>query len=133
MIRPFQKLSLFSKDQGSAVVEFILVSVPLVALSIGVIAVSLTGFTQNVIRDSAIEGARFASLADQTSQSGCTRAREQLEKILSNKVLVKIICGSTELGETTFESVRISATLPLVSALLPIIQVTAVGSAPREN
>jgi len=47
-------------DSGAAVVEFLLVSIVLIALLMGVVQVGLYLHVRNVVAASAAEGARFA-------------------------------------------------------------------------
>lgn len=70
------------RSRGSAPVEFILVSVPLVLMTLSVLSISLNGFAKNVAQDIAVDTARYASLADQGASRAMSRAYEGLGLLL---------------------------------------------------
>lgn len=118
------------KEAGSAVVEFVLVSVPLLLLAMTVIAVSLSSFTMAVLRDSAVEGARYSALADQASGSGCLRATQLAKAAIGKFATIDARCDSTANG---FEVVQLNAQLVLFGFLSESRRLTAVSRAPREE
>lgn len=62
--------------------DFILVSVPLVLMTLSVLSISLNGFAKNVAQDIAVDTARYAALADQGASSAMTRASRGLSLLL---------------------------------------------------
>lgn len=118
------------QEAGSAVVEFVLVSVPLLLLSMTVIAVGLSSFTMAVLRDSAVEGARYAALADQVSSSGCVRAIQLANQAIGKFATIDAQC---ELAANGFEVVQLSAQLVLFGILSESRTLTAVSRSPRED
>lgn len=62
--------------------DFILVSIPLVLLTLTVIGVAINGFAKNVAQDIAVETARYAALADQDAASATGRGSAGLGLIL---------------------------------------------------
>ncbi len=52
------------RSNGSAPVDFILVSTPLLLLTLSILGVAVNGYATNIAQDVAISTARFASLAD---------------------------------------------------------------------
>lgn len=118
-----------NSQAGSAVVEFVLVSVPLLMVSLTVLSLGITNFTMAVLRDSAIEGARFAALADQSADAGCHRALELSKQALGRFATLKVACDSLPDG---YESVRLSARLPLLGIFERNHELFAVSRAPRE-
>jgi hypothetical protein len=118
-----------NSQSGSAVVEFILVSVPLLMLSFAVLSVGLTNFTMAVLRDSAIEGARYAALADQSSGAGCKRALELSGKAIGRFATLQVSCDSSFAG---YESVRLSAQINLLGIITRSSELVAISRSPRE-
>ncbi len=62
-------------DDGSAVVEFVLVGVLLVATLLGVLQVAVYLHVRNVVVASAAEGARYGASADVPATAGGPRAQ----------------------------------------------------------
>ena len=119
-----------SHEAGSAIVEFVLVSVPLLLLAMTVIAVGLSGFTMAVLRDSAVEGARYSALADQFSSAGCIRATQLAKGAIGKFATIEARCDSTANG---FEVVQLNAQLVLFGLLSESRKFTAISRAPREE
>jgi Flp pilus assembly protein TadG len=117
-------------SRGSAVVEFILVSVPLLLLSMSVVAVGLSSFAMAVLRDSAIEGARYAALADQNSAAGCLRASLLANQAIGRFANVSAACDSSAAG---FEVVELRAQVALFGLFTQDRELYAISQAPREN
>lgn len=107
--------------------------VPFVLIPITVI--SLTGITygQLVLRDSAIEGARFAALADQDSESGCMRSLELAKRAFAGFTELKASCLSSSQGEFQIERVNLSGKVPVMGLIPFSPRLSASASAPREN
>ena len=63
-------------ESGSAIVEFLLVSVLLLALTAGLVQLALALHVRNTLADAAAEGARQAALVGQTDQDGVRRTRD---------------------------------------------------------
>lgn len=63
--------------------DFILVSIPMMLLTLSVIGISINGFAKNIAQDIAVDTARFAALADQDSTTATERALTRLRAVLS--------------------------------------------------
>jgi hypothetical protein len=63
-----------SRSKGSAPLDFILVAVPMVLLTLSVIGIAMNGFAKNIAQDIAVDTARYAALADQDSSTASARA-----------------------------------------------------------
>jgi len=89
----------------------VLVSAPLVLLSLSVIGISLNGYASNIAQDVAIEAARYASLADTTQLESQKRALDELHVSLGFEFEpVVTISKRVELGVcSNFVSVRLQA------------------------
>jgi len=62
-----------ARDEGSALVEFVLVSILVVVLALGVIQLALTLHVRNMMVSAASEGARLAATRDRGLQDGVDR------------------------------------------------------------
>ena len=67
------------RDDGAAVVEFVLISVLLVLLLFGVLQVAVYFYARNIVAASAADAARYAAAAGVSPAAGASRA-EQLIK-----------------------------------------------------
>lgn len=82
-------------DRGSAVVEFVLVSVLLVMLLLGVLQVGVYLHVRNVVAASAADGARYAANADVGVEAGAPRASEVIARSTGPRVATEVPCVST--------------------------------------
>ena len=126
------KLRLFRGVRGSAALEFVLVIVPFLLSATGVIGVFSAAYAVNVLRDGAIEGARFAALADQSTIDGCERSRELVTKALKITSGLSVWCEPVEFGSNTYEKVSVQLTVPFLGFFPEQTILKAQSSAPRE-
>jgi len=95
-----------SRSRGSAPVDFLLGSIPLIFISISTFALLFNGFAKNVAQAEAVDAARYAALADQTSDDATARAQEilatQLGPLFQPNVLVEkqVLDGNCEFRST---------------------------------
>lgn len=64
-----------ARDAGNATVEFLLVSILVVAVALGVIQLAIVLHVRNILISSAHEGAHYAALADKSLDDGELRAQ----------------------------------------------------------
>ena len=114
---------------GAAPIDFILTALPLLALTLSVIGLSLFSYCRNVSYDIAIESARWAALADQPVSAGCERAQLELASTLAASISSQVRCDEKITSGGRMLAVEITVEFPklgLVSAADPI---KAVGHA----
>ncbi len=114
-------------EDGSAVVEFVLVGVLLIFLFLGVLQVGIYVHLRNVLAASAAEGARYGANADVRSDQAAPRTQEIVRQALNRRIADRLAyAGSEEPGEAglVLVSVRVSGTVPAIFAplgsLLPV-------------
>jgi hypothetical protein len=95
-----------------------------------VVAVGLSSFAMAVLRDSAVEGARYAALADQNSAAGCIRASLLARQAIGRFANVSAVCDSSANG---FEVVELHAQVAMFGLFTQDRELYAIGQAPREN
>ncbi|MDP9239732.1 MAG: pilus assembly protein [Actinomycetota bacterium] len=81
-------------DRGSAVAEFVLVSVLLMMLLLGVLQVGVYLHVRNVVAASAAEGARYGANADIDPAAGGSRATEIIGRSLGARTAAEVPCGA---------------------------------------
>jgi Flp pilus assembly protein TadG len=72
------------RDDGAAVVEFVMVSVLLVLLLFGVLQVGVYFYARNIVAASAADAARYAAAAGTDPSAGGPRAEQLIEDGLSS-------------------------------------------------
>ena len=119
-----------SKQDGSAVTDFVLVAFPMLAIFVATISISLGAYARLVLLDSTIEGARFAALADQDIAAGVAKTKNLVAAALGPGLSVNVSGSLSKFG--TVESVRFVSTLGL--NLIPGSNFLSASSvATREN
>ena len=123
-------------ERGSAVVDFVLVSMLIVALLLAVLQVAVYVHVRNVVTASAQDGARFAANADVDSAAGAARTVEVVARATSKQTAEALACTSAEEIDSTgltLVVVRCSGSVPsLLSALGNLLPLDVTGRAVKE-
>jgi Flp pilus assembly protein TadG len=123
-------------ERGSAVVDFVMVSLLIVALLLAVLQVAVYVHVRNVVTASAQEGARFAANADVDSGSGAARTVEVVARATSTQTAGGLSCTSAEEVDgsgLTLVVVRCSGSVPsLLAALGNLLPLDVTGRAVKE-
>jgi Flp pilus assembly protein TadG len=121
-------------DAGSAVVEFVLVSVLLVLLLLAVAQVAVYLHVRAVTTASAAEGARYAANADVTAEAGAARAEDVLGRGVGAGTANRLRCAASDTGGGGLVAVRCAGTLPVFFAPLGgVLPVDVTGHALEEG
>lgn len=127
----------YDAERGSAVVEFVLVSMLVVALLLVVLQVAVFVHVRNVIAASAQEGARYGANADVDSAAAAERTRTLVAGALSQQTADGVTCtAGEEAGEAgaVLVVVRCTGAVPsLISALGDVLTIDATGRAVKEG
>ena len=108
-----------SGERGSAVVDFILVSIPLLAVFFWTLSVTQTAYLRNVLLDAAVEGSRSAALADGTEAGAVLKTKQVLNLALGGDLNAEVLAGFEQHGTLRVSRVEIIAQVPM-AGLLPI-------------
>ena len=123
-------------ERGSAVVDFVMVSLLIVALLLAVLQVAVYVHVRNVVTASAQEGARYAANADVDSASGAARTVEVVARATSMQTAEGLSCSSAEEVDAsglTLVVVRCSGSVPsLLAALGKLLPLEVTGRAVKE-
>ena len=101
-------------ERGSAVVEFTLVSVVLVAVFLAVLQVGFVVHVRNTLIACAAEGARHAANADRSLDDGQVRASALIADSLSPRFAGGVSARTVVLDGVSLVEVQVTTTLPLV-------------------
>ncbi|MGY1602388.1 TadE/TadG family type IV pilus assembly protein [Geodermatophilus sp. SYSU D00815] len=125
------------RERGSAVVDFVLVSLLVLVLLLAVLQVAVYVHVRNVVTASAQEGARYAANADVDSALGAARTVEVVARATSVRTAEGLRCTSAEeLDATglTLVVVRCSGAVPtLFAALGDLLPLEVTGRAVKEG
>lgn len=104
-------------DDGSAVVEFTLVTVLLTALTLSVLQLGLALHVRNTVIDAAAEGARFAALADNRPADGVARTRELISVAVGADFAENVSASLGTFRGHPSVDIRVVTRLPLVGLI----------------
>ena len=124
-------------ERGSAVVDFVLVSLLIVTLLLAVLQVAVYVHVRNVVTASAQEGARYAANADVPASAGAARTLEVVARATSPQTAAGLACTSAdEVDDTglTLVVVRCSGSVPsLLASLGNLLPLDVTGRAVKET
>jgi Flp pilus assembly protein TadG len=125
-------------ERGSAVVDFVLVSVLILGLLLAVLQVAVYVHVRNVVTASAQEGARYAANADVPSDAGAPRTVEIVARATSERTAQGLACTSAEEVEArsglTLVVVRCAGAVPsLLPALGNLLPLSVTGRSVKEG
>ncbi|SFF53082.1 TadE/TadG family type IV pilus assembly protein [Blastococcus tunisiensis] len=123
-------------ERGSAVVDFVMVSMLIVALLLAVLQVAVYVHVRNVVTASAQAGARYAANADVDSAAAAPRTVEVVARATSVQTAEGLACTSGEEVDPsglTLVVVRCTGAVPsLLSALGNLLPLEVTGRAVKE-
>jgi hypothetical protein len=125
------------RERGSAVVDFVLVGVLVVALLLAVLQVAVYVHLRNVVVASAQEGARYAANADVPAEVGAARTLEVVGQATSVQTAAGLSCTSGQQVDgsgLTLVVVRCTGAVPSLFATLGnLLPLVASGRAVEEG
>lgn len=124
------------RDEGAAVVDFVLVSVLVLTLFLVVFQVGVAFHVRNVLVASAAEGARYGANADRTPEEGAARAKQVIADALGAKIAASMTCTPLDGGDIDGQPVidiRCTGPLPIVFLPTGAFDITVHGHAIEES
>lgn len=113
-------------------VEFVLVSVLVVTVLLGVLQLTLALHVRNTVVDAAGEGARYGALAESSPAAGVERTRELIGTALHDRYGQEVSAAVVERNGLTLVEVTVRAPLPVLGLLGPPGTMTVSGRAVQE-
>lgn len=123
----------YRDDRGAAVVEFVLVSILLVACFLGVVQLGLVLHVRNTLVACAAEGARYAANADRSPADGAAHAQQLIRAALADTYASDVRGSFTTVGGAPAVVVEVHAPLPVVGVLGPTGSLVVRGHALDED
>lgn len=119
-------------EDGSAVVDFVLVTVVLVPLFLGIVQVALVLHVRNTLTSAASEGARYAATLDRPLEAGVERTRAQIRSALAGRFARDVRAAPVVVDGLRAVRVEVSADVPPLGIWGPPVRLTVAGHAVEE-
>lgn len=120
------------RQDGSAVVDLVLVLVVVVPLLLGVLQVALVLHVRNTLTAAASEGARYAATADRPLGAGVVRTRDQISRALAGRFARDVSAAPASVAGAPGVRVRVVAEVPPLGLWGPAVRLVATGHAVEE-
>lgn len=120
------------REDGAAVVDFVLVSLILVPLVLGLIQVGLVLHVRNTLVAAATEGARYGAAVDRTPVAGAEHTRRQVRGALADRFARDVSAGRTTVDGVPVVVVRVRADVPPLGLWGPPVRLAVAGHAVQE-
>lgn len=101
-------------DDGSAIAEFALIASLLALVLAGALQIGLVIHVRNTVIDSAIAGARQASLADQSPRDGQKLTADLIRVSVGERYAQKVTVSTSQRGDVEIVEVRVRTPLPVL-------------------
>jgi len=119
-------------QQGSAVVDFVLVLVVLLPLFLGILQLALVLHVRNTLTAAASDGARHAATADRGPADGAAYTRRQISGALADRFADAVGASATRIDGAPAVEVTVRAEVPALGLWGPGIHLTVRGHATEE-
>ena len=120
-------------EHGAAVVDFVLVSLVLVPLVLGLVQVALVLHVRNTLTAAATEGARYAATVDRRPRDGVARTRQQISTAIADRFADDITAADAVVDGVPTVEVRVHASVPALGIWGPGVELEVVGHGVRET
>jgi Flp pilus assembly protein TadG len=120
-------------DHGAAVVDFVLVSLVLVPLVLGLVQVALVLHVRNTLTAAATEGARYAAAVDRGPDDGVARARAQIAEAIADRFAGEVSGSDLTVEGVPTVEIRVHASVPALGLWGPAVELEVAGHAVREE
>ena len=120
-------------ERGSAVVDFVLVTVVIVPLFLGILQLALVLHVRNTLTAAASEGARYAATADRGPADGEAKTRELVADVLDPRYHRDVEAHQIDIDGVAGVEVVIRATVPALGLGGPSVDLTVRGTAIEET
>jgi len=120
-------------ERGSAVVDFVLVSMLVVPLFLGLLQLGLFLYVRNTVAAAASEGAHYAAVLDRDPADGEARTRELIDGVVRDELIDSVRSSSVEVDGQPAVRIVVEAHMPPLGMWGPGIGFTVAGHAIEET
>ncbi|WP_121254860.1 TadE family protein [Nocardioides ferulae] len=121
------------REQGSAVVDFVLVLVILVPMVLGILQLSLVLLVRNTLAAAASEGARYAATSDRGPDEGAAMTRRQISGALTGRFARDVSAHVITVDGAPAVEVTVRAEVPALGLGGPAVALEVSGRAIEEE
>ncbi len=114
-------------------VDFVLVTIVLVPLFLGILQVGLVLLVRNTLASAASEGARVAATVDRGPADGVAATREQIAGAISGRYARQVTAGPALVGGAPGVRVTVRAEVPALGLFGPAVPLEVSGRAVEET
>jgi Flp pilus assembly protein TadG len=125
-------VSRLRSERGSAVADFVLVSVVLVPMFFAILQLALIWHVKSTLTAAASEGAGYGASYQHTPAQGAARTRAAIEETFGADFRDRVTAGTTWVGGQRGVEVDVVARVPVLVFWGPTIQVSVSGHAITE-
>jgi Flp pilus assembly protein TadG len=120
-------------ERGAAVVDFVLVSVLVVPLFLGILQIGLFLYVRTTLTAAASEGAHYAAVLNREPADGEARTRELVNGVVQSHVIDSVAAEETDVDGQPGVQVVVTAHMPPLGLWGPGIEFTVEGHAVKET
>ena len=120
------------RDDGVAIVDFVLVGALLTLVFVGVVQLALVLHVRNTLVDCASEGARYGAFADRTAQDGAQRTRDLIGVSISSSNASDVRARNVQVDGLQAVEVTVTAPLPVIGLFGPSETLVVSGNGAQE-
>lgn len=120
------------REDGAAVVDFVLVSLVLVPLVLGLLQVGLVLHVRNTLVAAATEGARYGATVDRSPADGAARTRTQVDDAVAARFARDVSASRITVDGVPAVVVRVRADVPPLGLWGPPVRLDVAGHAVQE-
>ena len=121
------------RERGVAVVDFVLVTVVLVPLVLGIAHLALVLHVRNTLTAAASDGARLAATADHGPDDGAALTRSQVAGVLAGRYADDVTASTTVVDGYPGVVVQVHAEVPALGLFGPAVSLDVDGHAVEEQ
>ena len=121
------------RERGAAVVDFVLVTVVLVPLVLGIAQLALVLHVRNTLTAAASEGARLAATVDHGPGDGVALTRARVAGALAGGYADDVVGSETSVDGYPGVVVRVRAEVPALGLFGPAVSLQVEGHAVEEQ
>jgi Flp pilus assembly protein TadG len=121
------------REQGAAIVDFVLVLVVLIPVFLGILQVTLVLVVRNTLTAAASEGARYAATLDRGPEAGAEKTRAQVDGVLAGRYAQGVSAREVTIDGAPAVEVTVHVVVPALGLGGPAISLDVSGHAIEEQ
>ncbi|MFI5695813.1 TadE/TadG family type IV pilus assembly protein [Kribbella sp. NPDC051586] len=120
-------------ERGAAVVDFVLVSMLVVPLFLGILQVGLFLYVRNTVTAAASEGAHYAAVLNRGPADGEARTRRLIRGVVRDQLIDSVSAEETDIDGQPGVEVTVKGHMPPLGLWGPGISFSVEGHAVKET